>query len=147
MKTTEKKNEPLEFWAILELMGHRRLGGYLSEQTVAGASFLRIDVPSQCSATSDQFCPVCGDCKCADVANGKDDAICPLHAEKSKHGDLVATQFYSASAVYCITPTTEEMAKAVAAKNEPAPIQRWELPHKELAAKVSDEDEYDDPQF
>lgn len=34
-----------EGWAILELLGHRRLGGYLSEAVVAGASFLRIDIP------------------------------------------------------------------------------------------------------
>jgi hypothetical protein len=36
---------PFEGWAFLELMGHRRLGGYVSEATVAGAGFLRIDVP------------------------------------------------------------------------------------------------------
>jgi hypothetical protein len=33
-----------EGWAILELMGHRRLIGYLREVTIAGAAFLRIDV-------------------------------------------------------------------------------------------------------
>jgi len=32
-------------WAILELMGHRRLAGRVSEATLAGGSFLRIDVP------------------------------------------------------------------------------------------------------
>jgi hypothetical protein len=34
-----------EGWAILELMGHRRMGGYVTEATLAGGSFLRIDVP------------------------------------------------------------------------------------------------------
>jgi hypothetical protein len=34
-----------EGWAILELMGHRRIGGRISEATVAGAPFVRIDVP------------------------------------------------------------------------------------------------------
>lgn len=38
-------------WAILELMGHRRLGGYVTEATLAGAGFLRIDVPGQGEAT------------------------------------------------------------------------------------------------
>lgn len=33
-------------WAILELMGHRRLGGRVSEQLIAGAPFVRIDVPA-----------------------------------------------------------------------------------------------------
>ena len=35
----------VEGWAILELRGHRRLGGRVSEATVAGATFIRIDVP------------------------------------------------------------------------------------------------------
>lgn len=32
-------------WAIVELMGHRRLAGYLTEQQIAGAGFLRLDIP------------------------------------------------------------------------------------------------------
>lgn len=35
-----------EGWAILELMGHRRLAGRLSEATIGGGSFIRIDVPA-----------------------------------------------------------------------------------------------------
>lgn len=34
-----------ESWAVLELMGHRRLAGYLTEVDLAGGRFLRIDVP------------------------------------------------------------------------------------------------------
>lgn len=37
--------ESFEGWAILELMGHRRLAGLISEQTIGGAAFVRIDVP------------------------------------------------------------------------------------------------------
>jgi hypothetical protein len=80
-----------EGWTILELMGHRRLGGYVREQELAGAGFLRIDVP------------------------GED-------------GAPVATQLYSASAVYALTPTTEEMARTVALRTRIEPVQRWELP-------------------
>lgn len=39
------ESDAFQGWAILELLGHRRLGGWLSEATVAGASFLRIDIP------------------------------------------------------------------------------------------------------
>lgn len=42
---SETTTEPFEGWVILELMGHRRLAGYLMEQQIAGAAFLRIDVP------------------------------------------------------------------------------------------------------
>lgn len=80
-----------EGWAVLELMGHRRLAGYLSEATIGGGAFVRIDVPGL------------GD-------------------------DPVATQFYAPGAVYCITPTTEDVARAVARRNQPEPVHRWELP-------------------
>jgi len=37
--------ERFKGWAILELMGHRRLGGFVSEDELAGAGMLRIDIP------------------------------------------------------------------------------------------------------
>jgi hypothetical protein len=40
----------------------------------------------------------------------------------------VATQYYNPSAVYCLTPTSETTARAVAALSQPAPVKRWELP-------------------
>lgn len=43
---SEQAPERFEQWAILELMGHRRLAGMVTEQTIAGAAFLRIDVPA-----------------------------------------------------------------------------------------------------
>jgi len=86
-------------WAILELMGHRRLAGLVAVEELAGASFFRIDVPGY------------------------------LHTEPSGEQEERggATQFYSASAVYCLTPTTEEVARQLAERARPAPVQRWEL--------------------
>ena len=37
-------DDPFAVWGILELMGHRRLGGFIQEAQIAGASFLRIDI-------------------------------------------------------------------------------------------------------
>ena len=37
--------ETFEGWAVVELMGHRKLAGYVKEQSIAGAGFLRLDVP------------------------------------------------------------------------------------------------------
>lgn len=86
---TEQK-EGFEGWAILELMGHRRLGGHVRTTELAGAPFFRIDVPS------------------AD-------------------GTRMATQFYSPGSVYCMTPTTEETARAIARREQPAPVHLYEL--------------------
>ena len=40
------EREAFDQWVILELMGHRRLAGHLTEQEIGGASFLRLDVPA-----------------------------------------------------------------------------------------------------
>jgi len=35
-----------ETWAIVELFGHSQIAGLISEEEVAGAMFLRVDVPA-----------------------------------------------------------------------------------------------------
>lgn len=89
-----------EGWAIVELMGHRKLAGRVSEATLAGGAFLRLDVPST----------------------------------------PPATQFYAPGAVYCITPTTEEIARGFCARNAPEPITRWELPQLPSSSRGDTED-------
>ena len=39
----------------------------------------------------------------------------------------LATQYYSPSSVYAITPTSEETARTVAHGIRHAPVRRWEL--------------------
>jgi hypothetical protein len=75
-------------WAILELMGHRRLAGRVQEVAVCGQGLLRIDIPCEP--------PV--------------------------------TQYYGIGSVYCVTPTTEELARAIARNWRPEPVHPYELP-------------------
>jgi hypothetical protein len=49
------ESKSFEGWCILELMGHRRLGGHVTEVTIGGASFLRIDIP--CDPPATQYYP------------------------------------------------------------------------------------------
>lgn len=84
------ENEHFEGWAIVELFGHRRLGGYIRDVEVFGGVMCRIDVPTQ-------------------------------------EGQQV-TQFYGGSAIFSLTPCSEEAARAVARFNDPAPVHRFELP-------------------
>ena len=78
-----------EGWAILELMGHRRLGGRVCQVEQYGTVMIRVDVPD---------------------------------------GEGWSTQFYGGGSIYCLTPTTEAIARAVAARNKPEPVHAWELP-------------------
>lgn len=77
-----------EGFAIVELMGHRKLAGYVREVTIAGAAMLRLDIPS----------------------------------------DPPVTQYYGASSLYCLTPTTEDLATRVAKASRPTPVHQYELP-------------------
>jgi len=45
MTTEEGKLAGFQGWAILELMGYRKAGAYISEQEIAGRKFLRVQVP------------------------------------------------------------------------------------------------------
>jgi hypothetical protein len=97
-------------WAILELMGHVRMGGRVSEVVLFGTAMGRIDVP-----TSD--------------------------------GGFT-TQFFGGSSVYRLTPTTEELARAVAANNQPEPVHRWELqqlpaPDRRREPPYDDDEDYE----
>ncbi len=38
-------DETFSEWAIIEMFGHRRLAGKVTEQEIAGKGFLRLDVP------------------------------------------------------------------------------------------------------
>jgi hypothetical protein len=88
--TTDGERDVFEGWAILELLGHRRLCGYVTEVEAFGGKMGRIDVPSN---------------------------------PPSSH-------LFHGSTVYCMTPTTEEIARALTDRDQPAPVSRWELPAK-----------------
>lgn len=78
-------------WAIVEIMGHQKFAGRVSEQIVAGSALLRIDIPAQ--------------------------------------GEQVGfTKLFGMSSVYAITPTTEQIATAVASKLRQVPIGIYDLP-------------------
>lgn len=81
--------ESFQQWAILELMGHVRLAGIVTEEERFGIKMGRIDIPNQ---------------------------------------DGFTTQYFGGSSVYRLTPTTEEIARGVATRNQPTPVHRWELP-------------------
>jgi hypothetical protein len=101
-------------WCVLELMGHRKLAGLVSEQEIAGHGFLRLDIHV------------------------------PIHYKpdgSQTENDHKSTQFYSPSSVYAITPVSEDTARRFAEGNQPAPVTRWELPQLPERPRIQDFEE------
>lgn len=87
----ESENAKFEHWAIVELVGRSMIAGFVTEQVIAGAAMLRVDVPEL-------------------------------------SGQPAFTKFFGGSAVYAITPTTQEIAEAAAQKLTVRPVQEWVIP-------------------
>jgi hypothetical protein len=45
MTNSKDSSEKFESWAVVELFGHQRIAGKVTEATIGGCSFLRVDVP------------------------------------------------------------------------------------------------------
>lgn len=98
-----------EFWAIVEIMGHQQIAGKVSEETIAGAAMLRVDVPEV--EDQPQF-----------------------------------TKFYSASAIYAITPTEERIARAAASSMRARPVELWRLnlTQTQLTEKITEDNDIEE---
>lgn len=98
-------------WAIVELFGHTKIAGEISEQTMYGGTFCRIDVP------------------------GAD-------------GEAGFTRFYGPSAIYSITPVSEEIAGLAARSLSVRPVTIW-IPQTQLALPEAEteDDEHIEPRW
>jgi hypothetical protein len=47
MENEEKKETTFDEWALVELFGHARIVGHVTEQSIAGGAFVRVDVPDK----------------------------------------------------------------------------------------------------
>lgn len=94
-----EQNPPFESWAIVEMLGHKKLAGFVSEQTIAGAALIRVDVPATPEDTRS------GDAWPATAGY---------------------TKLIGVGSVYCLTPCSEEVARRAAREiermNDPIPV-------------------------
>lgn len=111
-----EQTQSLETWAIVEVMGHKKFAGYVTEQAFGAAALIRVDVPA-----TEQ----------------------PGGVTTKPYSKLIGV-----GSIYCITPTTEAIARRVAQQlerwNEPIPVTLPEA--RQIAATSDAEDaEVDDP--
>ena len=86
-----------ESWAIVEIMGHRKLAGRVTEESIAGTNLLRIDVP-----------PV-------PEREGS-------YGQKLQERPAF-TQYFGASAIFSLTPCNEETARQSADQFRDYPVE------------------------
>lgn len=133
----------VEVWAIVELMGHVRLAGRLSEEEKFGAKMGRLDIPA------DVACTICGGSGNGQFNSGPNPTDDPCAA--CLGGGQVpgfVTQLFGGGSVYRITIVSEAVARHAAKSTRPEPVQAWDFPKQLTAKAVSSEmaqmpDDYD----
>jgi hypothetical protein len=82
-----------EGFAIVELMGHVRVAGWVTEEELFGTKLGRVDIPDVT----------------ADLTGG------------ARPTEVHATQYFNGSALYRLTPCDEATARELAAYSQPRP--------------------------
>lgn len=110
-------------WAVVELMGHVRIAGRLTEEEKFGGKMGRLDVPT--------FTPCV---PCGGIGSMRECPICGGDGGVESY----VTQYFTSASVYRITACTEEVARQIAkTSSDIAPVKPWEMP-KMLLAKTGD---------
>jgi hypothetical protein len=110
-----EEQKPDAMFAIVEVMGHQTYAGKLTEQVLAGAGFIRVDVPEI-------------------PENGR-------YAEAQPG----FTKLISPASIYAITPCSEEVAVAAARRTRSAPMNLLAIPaaREKVVAATATDDDYD----
>jgi hypothetical protein len=116
---------PLDCWAVVEVMGHKRFAGHVTEQLFGSAALIRVDVP-ETEQPASQWDP-----------------------DKPARTTPAYSKLIGVGSIYCITPCTEEVARVAAKEieryNNPIPV---EMPGvRQIPASVSDDDDDEDPRW
>lgn len=110
---TETSAAKFDSWAIVELMGHQTTAGRVQEVTLAGAGFLRVDVPDVTRRRST-----------FDYAAGQ---------SRVTETEIPAyTRYIAPSALYALTPCSEAIAREAAASYGCEPPVALALPERTL---------------
>ena len=107
--------EKFNSWAIVEVMGHSRYAGFVTEQAIGGCSFVRVDVPEVAASLA---------------ASG----------DYNLEGRPAFTKLLGNGSIFAITPCTESTAREAARQFRNRPIAMFEF---EMVRRVTDERDED----
>lgn len=88
--------EEFKSYCVVEIMGHKKFAGLVTEQAIGGTSFVRVDVPE------------------VTTENG---TVLPAFSK-----------LFGAASIYCLSPCTEETARAFAATIRSESFSKYEAP-------------------
>lgn len=88
--------QSFESWAIVEVMGHKKYAGLVTEQVIGGQSFVRVDVPA-------------------------------IHDDNPDERREKFCKLFGSGSIYCITPVSEDVARAMVLQLAERPIPIFEL--------------------
>lgn len=126
MSEQQQDQGKIEFWAVVELLGHQRMAGFVRQVSLGGDVLLRVDVPEVKHAYQ------------------------PYGGPAEERTIAAFTRFVSPKALYALNPCTEEFARAAAAQFLSKPVELYSLSPSSLPAlpapsSLDDPDDFDIP--
>lgn len=97
------EQDKFDSWAVVELFGHQQIAGRVTEASIGGCSFLRVDVPDQ--------------------------PALPASGYYNDRPEVPAyTRYFGQGAIYALNPCTEAAARSVAARIRVSPAIPYDPP-------------------
>jgi hypothetical protein len=100
----------LDCWAIIDLFGHSKIAGKVKSESFGAACLIRVDVPKITRQATQQW-----------------DAKKERYVPGGKHVIEGFTRYIGVSAIYSLTPVTEELARKAAEQCAPEPVSAFGL--------------------
>jgi hypothetical protein len=130
----QKTSSEIETWAIVEVMGHSKYAGFVRQVALGGAAMIRVDVP-EIPEREQEYSTYEWDEK--DQENKR------VKKTRTLSGLPAYTKFLGVSAIFAITPCTEEFARAAVERFRSEPASAVDLPTMRALPSPSDEDDND----
>ena len=97
------EQEKFDSWAVVELFGHQQVAGRVTEASIGGCSFLRVDVPDQPAVRARGY-------------------------YASAEAIPAYTRYFGQGAIYALNPCTEAAARNVATRIRATPAIPYDPP-------------------